>query len=669
MNHQRSLFLPSLIVAAMAAVFTVSVVHARPLTVPAGVLTQDEDWVTVEVEGRGETVKAAIQDAIANGLRKIVGEYVTTETVVENDEIVEDVVRSFMVGQQVKSEQVADPRLEGTLVVVAMRVSAEPREINARFEQTAASTAYMDGETLAAELEFAAENIEKQREVLVELTRDMPARLLVARLIDREGNPIDAGRIPKEDVRQLEDGSHVIALNIECYFDLASWYGMVEPRLREALSAVALRSAPMSLRIQYHNSEKYKNGWCYPALVNHPAFGGAGHYAWKKIEGSFASLGAIELGETLFLVSRSRDRQGASEVFDAYVLPAKLDCMDTAPVHYMRKRGRTAFSLNINLIDQSGNVLRSETLPLSSGLIKEVVNPGRSAGILRDAEIPLSGCVWGGVRPWPSIAGWKNGTVRDMGLDVVGNPKPYDRRVRVMSPRFVLTRDGRTSKGPLDYGAEGNDGYCDSGVYRIEIKLSPGQLGELGGVIFDPIMNANARMSGASDPDPREVVSGDLPGLNGGTGSVFLFGSAPLYDVSDPPEPGWRDGSRGGSNRAVAGSSRDSGARGSGSTRKPGRPSTAEPASFAKEYKSHLAMLKNYAGAGLCELAADNAGKCLRGVDDSITAADIYQCVQALAACRGDVAADERRLQACRLIVERFSDSREATLARMELGE
>ncbi len=80
-------------------------------------------------------------------------------------------------------------------------------------------------------------------------------------------------------------------------------------------------------------------------------------------------------------------------------------------------------------------------------------------------------------------------------------------------------------------------------------------------------------------------------------------------------------------------------------------------------------MLKNYAGAGLCELAADNAGKCLRGVDSSITAADLYQCVQALAACRGDVAADERRLQACRLIVERFPDSRESALAKLELGE
>jgi hypothetical protein len=136
-----------------------------------------------------------------------------------------------------------------------MKVSAEPRKINEKFEKAAASAIYMDGETLAAELDFASKNIEKQREILIELTRDLPARLLVARLIDREGRPIEAGRIPKEDVKHVPVGSHVVALNIQCYFHLVSWYRRVEPRLRAALSAVAVRSARMALRIQYDDRE------------------------------------------------------------------------------------------------------------------------------------------------------------------------------------------------------------------------------------------------------------------------------------------------------------------------------------------------------------------------------------------------------------------------------
>ena len=177
-------------------------------------------------------------------------------------------------------------------------------------------------------------------------------------------------------------------------------------------------------------------------------------------------------------------------------------------------------------------------------------------------------------------------------------------------------------------------------------------------------LSGGLAIAGAAVTTP--TAPDDLVDPGGAFGPIFLFGPVPLYDVLDLPEPGGAfGGSRGGASRAAAGrTSRDSGA-----TRKPDRPSTAEPASFAKEFKSHLAMLKNYAGAGLCELAADNAGKCLRGVDGSITAADLYQCVQALAACRGDVAADERRLQACRLIVERFPDSRESALAKLELGE
>jgi len=477
MNHQRSLFLSSLVVTAMTAVFTASVVHARPLAAPAGVLTQDEDWVTVEVEGRGETVKAAIQDAIANGLRKIVGEYVTTETVVENDEIVEDVVRSFTVGQQVLTEPVGDPRFEGTTVVVVMKVSAEPREINAKFEKAAASAVYMDGETLAAEIEFAANNVEKQREILVELTRDLPARLLVARLIDREGTPIDAGRIPKEDIKRLPDGSHVVALNIECYFDLESWYRKVEPRLREALSAMAIEAHPAALSIECFTNQRKSH-----LFSPHPYWGtnmtGGGAMRSRLPEGT-----RVPFGHAGLFVSRARDAEGRSETFDFYLLPKSLMVFEATRA----RRGslEPLLELGIIAVDRDGQLLNRWTTPILRGVI---ASRNRKVG---DA-FPVSNAEHTEWAAFPQILYCGgNEYAPSTIIDVEGGSgsNPENGWVGLLTPRF--------GTGVYNSGWESVSDVC---VLRLELTMPAGHLEDLAAFVFDP-----TTFGDGSSGSPREL--------------------------------------------------------------------------------------------------------------------------------------------------------------------
>ncbi len=71
---------------------TCSFEHILPPVVASVGPSQNDGFVTVEVEGRGDSVTTATQDAIANGLRRNVGEYVTSETVIENAEVVEDLI-------------------------------------------------------------------------------------------------------------------------------------------------------------------------------------------------------------------------------------------------------------------------------------------------------------------------------------------------------------------------------------------------------------------------------------------------------------------------------------------------------------------------------------------------------------------------------------------------
>lgn len=184
-----------------------------------------------------------------------------------------------------------------------------------------------------------------------------------------------------------------------------------------------------------------------------------------------------------------------------------------------------------------------------------------------------------------------------------------------------------------------------------------GFAGILGGVA---IAGAAATM-----PNPTLTPTDDVPEPGGAFGPVFLFGPIPLYDVLDPPEPGGAFGGLGGRS---SGEGRAPSRRGSsGSEAAPAR--SPEPKAASAEFKSNLSMIGNYAGAGLCKEAADYARKCLDGIDDSITASDLLQCLEALGPCRGERRADELRKRACRLILERHPGSREARFAEMELEE
>lgn len=473
-----------------------------PETIPSVASSQDEGWVTVEVEGRGDSVATATQDAIANGLRRIVGEYVTAETVIENEEIVEDLIKSFTVGQQVLTEPVGSPRFEGTTVVVGVKVSAEPREINEKFEKAAASAIYMDGETLASELEFAANNLGKQREILQELVRELPARLLVARLIDREGRPIDAGRIPKDDIKRLPDGSHVVALNIECYFDLGSWYRKVEPRLREALSAMAVESQPAALSIEYESNARQSH-----LFSLHPFW-----WARGTIKSRLPNGTTIPFGHAGLFVSRARDADGRAETFDYYLLPKSLMVFETTSASTIVD---PLMELGIIAIDQEGVLLDRWTASIKDGVVSS------RDGTVGQA-IPVSG---GHVLEWAAFPrGLYNGTGNYVPHSIIGRERgsrggAEDGWVGLLTPRF----------GSGSYNA-GWGSVSDVIVLRVELTMPPGHLEELAAFVFDPTTFGN----GATG-SPRQLTPGQ--------GLGFPNRKRPTAPTADP-NPGGPGGRR-----------------------------------------------------------------------------------------------------------------------------
>ena len=92
-----------------------------------------EEWETVEVEGRGASPSEAKQNAITEGIRRIVGEYIEQYTEIKDGEVVEDTIQAFTLSDQVRSEEVSR-RFDGDDVVVVMRVDVIPKTIAEQVE-------------------------------------------------------------------------------------------------------------------------------------------------------------------------------------------------------------------------------------------------------------------------------------------------------------------------------------------------------------------------------------------------------------------------------------------------------------------------------------------------------------------------------------------------------
>ncbi len=286
-------------------------------------LGQGVQPITVEARGLGANPLEARKDAIANALRQVVGEYIEADTVIENEEIVTDTITAFTNSSDVKSE-VLERGFEGDSVFVICKVTIVPSQIVGKIRDAALSAVNIDGEALAAELEANHDNIQLQKDTLNNLFSGLAPRLLVARLVDRSGNPILDGRPPKDDIK-MGDESVRFALNIEVYFDLQTYYDRVYPNLNKVLRAVSLKYLPAEIQTSKSN---YKSDQHKIAFTNYPVNGRrwSSRTSELNMEGGSANISKMDVGPQNFVVllSRSRNRFGSEEGFDAFILPREL---------------------------------------------------------------------------------------------------------------------------------------------------------------------------------------------------------------------------------------------------------------------------------------------------------------------------------------------------------
>jgi hypothetical protein len=99
------------------------------LAVPA-----EEKVKEVVAEGAGTTAREAEEDAIRAAVRQVVGAYISAETLVKNDKLIEDKILSASDGF-VKSYKVVKTRKQGSLVRVTIRATVMQEKLHARLEK------------------------------------------------------------------------------------------------------------------------------------------------------------------------------------------------------------------------------------------------------------------------------------------------------------------------------------------------------------------------------------------------------------------------------------------------------------------------------------------------------------------------------------------------------
>ena len=121
---------------------------------PNSVFSQDKGKTQEVVgEGVGTSADQALKDAFRNAVRQVVGAYVDAETLVKNDELVEDKILTYSNGFiKTFSEVEGSKKVQGGIYRVKIKAVVETGSVIAKLKASNISIKEVDGKGLFAEV-------------------------------------------------------------------------------------------------------------------------------------------------------------------------------------------------------------------------------------------------------------------------------------------------------------------------------------------------------------------------------------------------------------------------------------------------------------------------------------------------------------------------------------
>ena len=186
------------------------------------------DLVTVEAKGQGESVEAAKKDAVRNAIKKAVGELVGAETLVENDELVEDKILTLSNAMVEKADYGDAASISDGLYEVPVKAVVKKGQLNQELKAIGIAKGAVAGDSLAAKLFSGKERVANAEKFFSERLKDFPKNVMEAVMLTKEdGSP---------NIEADEKSGHVYA-NIGIQINLEN-YAKFAQALQELLSAV-----------------------------------------------------------------------------------------------------------------------------------------------------------------------------------------------------------------------------------------------------------------------------------------------------------------------------------------------------------------------------------------------------------------------------------------------
>jgi antitoxin component of MazEF toxin-antitoxin module len=199
---------------------------------------------TVEAEGVGLSPSAALKDAFREAVRQVVGTVVDGQTLVENDELIQDKVLTYSDGFVKKYEKLGERSADG-LIRVKIRAEVEQRSLVMKLEAANISVKRMEGKSLFAETITQLDAEKNATALLKKAFGDLPA-LLTAE---------------NKDAPEYDRQSSEVVLNISVGVDEKAYQAFAE-RLGNLLKKIRLTEVNNSVPDLAGPKVERANQWC-----------------------------------------------------------------------------------------------------------------------------------------------------------------------------------------------------------------------------------------------------------------------------------------------------------------------------------------------------------------------------------------------------------------------
>ena len=197
----------------------------------------DADSKTKQVvaEGVGATKSEAEKDAFRNAVRQVVGAVVDAETLIKNDEVIEDKVLTYSDGFIKQGWETISEKTQGGLVRLKIKVEVEQRSVVAKLKAANVTMKQVDGKGLFAEV-VTQLDAEKDAQALVEKAlKDFPLSCLKAEVVG------------KPELVKKDDTEATIRISVTVRADLAA-YDAFAKRFEQTLKGISKQKTNFTIK-------------------------------------------------------------------------------------------------------------------------------------------------------------------------------------------------------------------------------------------------------------------------------------------------------------------------------------------------------------------------------------------------------------------------------------